>query len=388
MHIVHRYRLLPRVNQHRALERILESQRQLYNAALEERIDAYRKAGLTLRYFDQSRGLSEWRASDEEAREVPVTLQRATLKRVQHAYDDFFRRVRRGLKPGFPRFRGKGRFNTFGFNEFRGIQLHGRRLHFKGMPGGIRIHLHRELPLEARVKMCTLTRGPKGWHVSFVLEIKAPAQRAEGRCVGVDLGITTFAALSDGGFIPSLRAARRGERRLRLAHRALSRKRTGSSGWRKARTELVRQYAATRRLRREHVHQASARLVRDYDVIAIEDLRISPLARSCLAKDVRDAGWAIFISLLRYKAECAGVRLIEVPSEHTSQECSNCGVKVPKPLRERRHDCPHCGLSVDRDLNAARNILKRAGVGACLRNVAEVGMRAGGNLDSAEPASQ
>ena len=113
---------------------------------------------------------------------------------------------------------------------------------------------------------------------------------------------------------------------------------------------------------------------------AVEALQVKALARSGLAKDVHDASWAKFISMLRYKAEKAGARLIEVDPRNTTQDCSGCGAKVPKELGDRQHECPHCGLSIDRDLNAARNILHRAGVGPGLRNVAGDGMRAGGNL--------
>jgi putative transposase len=121
--------------------------------------------------------------------------------------------------------------------------------------------------------------------------------------------------------------------------------------------------------------------VRDYDAIAIEKLNVIGLARGVLAKDVHDASWAMFISMLRYKAEKAGVRLIEVDPQDTTQDCSRCGTRVPKDLAIRWHDCPACGLSMDRDLNAARNVLNRAGVAPGLRNVAGGGgMRAGGNL--------
>jgi putative transposase len=213
--------------------------------------------------------------------------------------------------------------------------------------------------------------------------IEVPQLRQGYRAVGVDLGISTFAALSDGGFIPSLKAARRAERRLRQAQRALARKRRASGGRGKARMTVARCHAEVRRRRAEHLHQASARLVRDYDAIAIEKLNVKGLAASALAKDVHDASWARFISMLTYKAAKAGTRLIKVDPYNTSQECSGCGVKVPKELGDRSHDCPQCGLSIDRDLNAARNILKRAGVGPGLRNVAGCGMRAGENLDSA-----
>jgi putative transposase len=196
----------------------------------------------------------------------------------------------------------------------------------------------------------------------------------------VDLGISLFAALSDGGFIPSLKAARRVERRLRQVQRALARKKRGSRSRREARAAVARCHAAIARRRADYLHQASARLVREYDVIAIEALQVKGLARGSLAKDVHDASWAKFISFLRYKAEKAGTHLIEVDPRNTSQDCSGCGMKVPKELGERNHECPHCGLTIDRDLNAARNILYRAGVGLGLRNVADCGMRAGENL--------
>jgi putative transposase len=375
-----RYRLLPRKAQHRALERILESQRQLYNAALEERIGAYRKAGKTLGYHHQCKGLAEWRHSDPEARELPYALQRSTLKRLDVAYRGFFTRLAHGLKAGLPRFQGIGRFNSFTFGRFDGITLKDGRLRFKGMPGALRVHWHRDLPPSTFIKRCRFKRDGRGWMVIFDVTVQPRAIRPALRCVGVDLGIVTFAALSDGGFIPSLRAARRAEKRLRTAQRSMERKTKGSNRRQKARAEVSRAYATTARQRREHLHQASARLIRDYDVIAIEKLQVGDLARSALAKDVLDASWGRFISFLRYKAEWAGAHVIEVDPYNTSQDCSGCGNKVPKDLDQRRHDCPHCGISIDRDLNAARNILSRAGVGPGLRNVAGCGMRADGNL--------
>jgi len=240
MILTYQYRILPTKAQHGVLAAILESQRQLYNAALEERIGAYRR-GVTRTYFDQSKALTEWRQSDPDA----VAL------------------------------------------------------------------------------------------------------------------------------------------RIRVAQRSLTRKQHSSGSRRKARIHLARCHAAIARARSNHLHEASARLVRDYDVIALEALNISGLARGVMARDVYDASWARFISMLRYKAERAGVRLVEVDPRNSSQDCSGCGLKVPKRLDKRRHECPHCGLSIDRDLNAARNILNRAGVGPGLPNVADYGKRAGGNLDLA-----
>src|SRR5687768_8575995 len=308
------YRLLPSKAQHRALEAILEDQRQLYNAALEERVGAYRNAGITRTYVDQCKALTEWRRSDSEAASVPLCLQRWTLKQLDEAYRGFFRRVKGGGKPGFPRFRGKGRFDSFGFREFSGIGFDDGRLRFKGLSESI--WASRRLPLSRT----------------------AASSRVSSRRDGPSAG-------------------------LRKANRALDRKTRGSRSWRKARMALARCHAKTARARLDHLHKAGARLVRDYDVVAVEKLNVKSLARSALAKDVHDASWAKFISVLRYKAECAGTRLIEVDPYNTSQDCSGCGVNIPKALNERLHECPHCGLAIDRDLNAARNILHRAGVG-------------------------
>ncbi len=381
MILTYRYRLLPTKRQHKALETILENQRQLYNAALQERIEAYRKAEITRSYVDQCKALTQWRQTDREAVAIPVALQRWTLKQLDQAYRGFFGRVKKGGKPGFPRFHSKARFDSFGFRQFSGIRFEHTRIHFKGMPGGLRVHVHRSLPNGISLRSCVFRRDIKGWAIGLVVEIPDPPQRHGDRAVGVDLGIATFAALSDGGFIPSLKAARRAERRLRVAQRALARKTQRSGGRRRARIEVARCYAAAARARANHLHQASARLVRNYDVVVIERLNVRGLAQSALAKDVHDASWAKFISMLRYKAECAGSRLIEVEPHDTSQVCSACGIKVPKTLSDRLHECAHCGLKIDRDLNAALNILYRAGVGPGLHNVAGCGMRAGGNLD-------
>ncbi len=380
MILTYRYRLLPTKRQHIAFESILEAQRQLYNAALEERIGAYRNARVTRSYIDQTKALTEWRQTDEEARALPVQLQRATLKRLEEAFQSFFRRVRNGEKAGFPRFRGKGSFDSFGFRQFSGISIDRERVRFKGMPGAIRIHPHRPMPADAAIRSCTFRRAVKGWSVSFATSITPSLRSTSQRAVGLDLGITNFAVLSDGGLIPSLRAARRAERRTRMVQRSLARKKRGSTGWCKARTAVARCHDQTARRRSNHLHQGSARLLRDYDVIAFEALNIKGLARGVLARDVHDASWGRFISMLRYKAERAGARLIEVDPQDTTQDCSACGAKVPKRLADRVHECPDCGLFVDRDLNSARNVLNRAGVGPGLHNVAEYGMRAGGKL--------
>ena len=368
MVLCYRYRLLPTKRQHRALETILESQRQLYNAALEERLGAYRH-GISLSYFDQSRSLTLWRQSDADARSVPVSLQRATLKRLDDAYRGFYRRLESGQKPGFPRFRGRGWFDTFGFRDMCGLTLRKGRIRFQGLPGSLRIHMHRALPDGAVPRRCTFSWARGGWTVGVAVEIASAPARTGSAAIGIDLGLTNLAALSTGETIPSVLSARRHERRLRAAQRALARKKRGSRGHVRCREELKDVHWDIRQERSNQLHQISARLVRDNDLIAVEHLNVKALANSALRKAVRDASWGTFISMLRYKAERAGTRLVEVSCHDTSQLCSGCGARVAKELRTRWHHCERCGLILDRDVNAARNILYRAGVGPDLLNV-------------------
>lgn len=374
-----RYRLLPSKAQHVALVRILEDQRQLYNAALEERIDAWRKARRSISYFDQTKALTACRREIPEMGALPVDLQRATLKRLDEAYRDLFRRVKAGKKAGFPRFKGRGWFNSFGFREFSGITLDGLRLRFKGMPGGLRVHLHRPLP-EGRILSCTFRRDNKGWVVALVKRVAASGRRSDGSAIGIDLGIKNLAVLSNGTVIPNPYAARRAQKVLRRRQRALSRCRRCSAGSGKARAALARTHRMMANLRDTYLHQVSARLTRDYAAIAVEDLNVAGLSRSMLAREVNDAAWGKLLFMLGYKAERAGCELIKVDPMNTTQACSGCGAIVPKTLADRWHECPHCGLSLDRDHNAALNVLRRAVVGPWALNVAGCGERAPGNL--------
>ena len=380
MHLTFRYRLLPSRRQHRALEAILESQRQLYNAALEERIGAFRKAGITRTYFDQTIALTQLRAEEAEFRAVPANLQRATLKRLDDAYRGFFGRCARGVTPGFPRFRGKGWFDSFGFREFCGVSLSNGRIRFKGLPGGLRVHLHRPLPEAPDIRSCLFRRSPKGWEISFRLRVAEGALRCGKRHVGVDLGIKRFAALSDGGFIPSLGSARRAQSQMRRLQRALARKKSHSATRAKVRKSLGRLHQRITARRDAFLHRAAARLIREYDVIVIEQLNVRPMLGTTRARSIHDAAWMKFIRMLEYKAEKAGVRIVAVDPRQTTQQCSSCGGLSFMTLRHRQYACGYCGITMDRDLNSAKNVLNRAAAGPGLHNAAAESMRAGANL--------
>ena len=372
--LTYKFRLLPTRRQHRALAAVLESQRQLYNAALEERIECYRKSGRSLNYIDQFKSLTECRRAIPAMAALPVNIQRGTLRRLDEAFRAFFRRAKSGATPGFPRFRGKGWFDSFEFQEPDGIRFDGKYVRFKGMPSGLRVHMHRPMP-SGQLLSVKIKRDPKGWSVCFVQRESTPAKRLVALKIGIDVGIKTLAATSDGILIPNPRVARRADRAMRRAQRHLARCKRGSKGRQKARQRVARIHTKIANTRAAALHQISAMLVNRYDLIAAESLNIKGLCRTMLARDIHDASWAKLRDLLRYKAERAGAHFIEVDPKFTSQTCPDCGAVAKKTLAEREHSCP-CGCVLDRDVAAAKVILSRAGKGPGVLNVADCSERA------------
>lgn len=379
--LTYRYKLLPKRNQYEALERLLEDQRQLYNAALEERISAWRLARKSITRFDQMKSLAIWRGFDEEAASVPSNLQRWTIVHVDRAFAGFFQRVKtRNGRAGFPRFRSRSRWRSFGFSEFSGIRLTGNRLRFKGMPGGLRLHLHRQMPSATKVLSCVFRKDPEGWHVSLQVKVAKAPRRSLSRGVGIDPGLETLLTLSDGTVHENLRPLRKLQSSIRCRSRALARCKRGSNRRKKIRRCLARLHLKARNARSTHLHQVSASIVQTYDFIALEDTNVKGLSRGMLAGSFSDAAHSILRSHLRYKAERAGALLVMVDPRNTSQICSGCDAHVPKELSERVHRCPGCGLRMSRDMNAARTILARAVVGPGLVNVAHQGKRRAGKI--------
>lgn len=383
MFLTYKYCLLPNKHQHAALRVILESQRQLYNAALQERIDCYQKTGKSRSYFDQSKELTDCRNDCDlaEMAAFPVKLQRWTLERLDGAYKAFFRRLKaHNGKAGFPRFRGKGWWRSFGFSEFKSIQFDGKHLRFKGMPGGLRVHLHRPIPNYAEIKSCVFNLDHKGWNVCFQVKLPMMEKRAVSTAVGIDLGLKVFAYQSDGVMIPNPRIARRAEREMRIRQRALARCKRGSKRRIKVKQQLASLHTKITNTRTTWLHQQSALFIKCYDLVAVEDLNVQGMLKHPkFARSIADASWSKFLGFLDYKAEKAGGYLIRVDPRNTSQKCSSCGELVPKSLAVRTHSCPSCGLVIDRDWNASRNILS-AVVSGGERNVVHLGKRALRNL--------
>jgi len=357
---VYRYRLYPTRAQERALHGTLGLLRELYNAALQERRDAYRATGKSPSGYDQQKALRDVRALRPEFADVHTHLLQDALTRLDRAFHAFFRRVKAGATPGYPRFKGRDRYRTFTFKDAangNGAKLvaGGKRLRLAGI-GNVKVQLHR--PYEGRLKQVSVTLDGDGhWYAALVCDdVPAKPLPATGRDVGVDVGITTFAALSDGGMVENPRPLETARVALLRAQRRVSRRKRGSTRRRKAAVVLARKHARVGNARKDFHHKVARDLVRRYDRIAVEDLNVKGLAGGMLARPVHDAAWAQFTTILAAKAEEAGRELVRVDPRGTSQVCSACGCEVRKALAVRIHRCPHCGYVADRDTNAARNI--------------------------------
>ncbi len=359
----YRYRLYPTRAQAATLNHTLGLLRELYNGALQERRAAYRQSGVTLSAYSQMSELVEVKAARPEFASIHIHLLQDALTRLDRAYRDFFRRCKSGARPGFPRFKGYGRYSTMTFKDAgnsRGVKIiaSGRRVRLTGV-GNVKVRLHR--PIEGRIKQASVTLAGDGhWYIAFICDDVPPKPLIPtGVSVGVDVGITTFAALSTGELIANPRPFETGHSALAKAQRRLARRKRGSSRRRKAAALLAKHHDRIRRVRLDHHHKVALDIVQRFDRIAVENLNFNGLARGRLAKQVHDAAWAQFTSILRDKAECAGREFVVVDPRGTSQECSGCGEVVRKDLGVRVHDCPHCGLVEDRDVNAAKNVQAR-----------------------------
>jgi len=352
-----------------ACERELEHSRQIYNAALHERIDCYKTTGKGLTYVEQSRHLTQARTLLEVKSHIR-SIQQDALERVEAAYLAFFRRVKEGVeKPGFPRFKGRHRYHTFSLKleAVRGCPIKGDKLTIPGV-GSCRVRLSRDF--EGKAKQIRITRRADGWYALIVSEIAQPAPLpATGESAGIDVGIKCFATLSTGEEIDNPRCLKNAEKKLKKQQRRLSRKKRGSKGRLKARNKVALAHLKVKRTRKDFHHKASTSIVRRFDAIAVEELNIRGLLKNPkLAKAIADVGWSAFFTMIEVKAGNAGRRFEKVPARYTSQECSGCGHRQKMPLAVRVYQCPSCGLVIDRDHNAALNISGRAGqarINAC-----------------------
>ncbi len=368
----YQYRLYPTVKQRTRLDANLELCRELYNAALEERIGSYKRTGKGVGRFDQQRQLKEIRQIRPEFQEIRSIVLCEVLLRLDKAFRAFFRRCRAGQKPGFPRFKSRRRFNSLSFAPGSWRQEANRLI--LGKVGGVKIRLHRPLP-KAR-KTCVVKKNCGAWYAVIFCEVEPQPLPISDKAIGIDVGLESFATLSNGEIIDNPRWFQCSQRALRRRQRRIARRAKRSHRWRKACLLAAKLYEHIRQQRRDFQHKLSRKLVNEYGVIAVEDLNVKGLAGGMLAMQVSDAGWSQFIQKLSYKAAEAGRKLIAVNPSGTSQTCL-CGARVSKRLSDREHICTACGLASPRDLVSAQLILQRglespsgANVGAVRPSVA------------------
>ena len=354
----YKFRLYPNKEQTAALDRSLWLCRDLYNAAIQERRDAWKLNRITIGYFDQSKQITDIRINDPLYMTVQARVLRQTLRQADKAFQAFFRRVKTGEKPGYPRFKSRDRFNSFFYNG-KGFKFAKNKL-FLANIGFVQIKQHREIA--GNIKEIGIKREGSKWF-AVISCAEVPNQPLPETCerIGLDVGIESFATLSNGTQIDNWKYYESSSKKLRTVQRRVARRKKGSQGRRRAVAQLRKVHQKIFNRREDFQHKLSTDLIRNYDLIAVEKLNIKGMSAGFLSKQIHDAAWSSFLYKLAYKAESAGRQLIEVDPRGTSQTCT-CGATVKKSLSVRQHICDECGLAKHRDIVSAKVILQRAGL--------------------------
>ncbi len=379
------FKLDPNAAQTARLESWIRLHCELYNAALEERIDAWRKAGKSISYYEQQNALPQIKADRPEFVELGSHALQQTLRRLDLAFAAFFRRVKAGQTPGFPRFKAAKRFSGFAYPDPAGWKLmeHGGRGATLRLGSGeaamsIRARGQHRFGIDAKPNDITLTRRNGQWFVSVTLRVPDAAcarQRTDEQRRGVDFGINDWATFDDGQTIANPRWVRVELPRLAALQRQRARKRRGSVRHKRLGMDIARLHDRIANLRRDFVHKETTKMVRQCAVLATEQLSPKTMSRSAkgtveapgrrvrqkagLNREILSAGFGMAHQMLAYKAEEAGTRLhlSNTRQIKPSQRCSACWELVPKTLAERMHVCPHCGHIMPRDQNSALVVL-------------------------------
>lgn len=367
--------LKPTRAQHASLQRFLDSQRHLYNAALQERRDAWSKGKTSISLNDQTKSLTEIRKFDEAYGETPYNLSKWTLKRLDDAFKAFFRRAKKLGKAGFPRFRSANRWQSFGFHQKDGLRLKGNKLLFSGgLVGSLKVKMHRSLPEGAKIKSAVFTLENSIWRVALACEIPVSVVNDNDTVIGIDVGANFLATDSDGRHYANLKPLDKRQKELRRAARGLARSCRGSRRRKKAIARLKRVQRKIRNHRKTRLHDVANVIVRSGSTIIVEDLKLKNMTRSAkgtvaepgknvrqkagLNRVLQDAAPGRLIAMIAYKAESAGGKVVKIDPRNTSRTCSACSVIDASQLSRTRYRC-RCGLNLQRDHNAAINIRER-----------------------------
>ncbi len=371
-----KYRLYPTPSQEQTLFFVLRRCRHLYNSALEERKAYYQMRRKSLGYSQQAAELADIKAAFPAYQDVHSQVLQDVLRRLDKAFAAFFRRIRNGEQPGYPRFQGQGRYDSFTYPQ-SGFALAGNVLTLSKI-GGIKVRLHR--PMVGQVKTVTIKRDVNHWYVTFSCDVEEEPLPPCEEAVGLDLGLLHFATLSTGETIENPRLYRKGLKRLKVLQQAKDRKKRGSHRRKKAAIALAKAHRTVRNQRKDFQHKAARSLVKRFGLLVFEDLKIINMsaalepkqdpeqeghylpngasAKAGLNTSILDAGWGQFQQICVAKAASAGRRVLFVDPYNTSQLCSSCGRLFPKELDVRWHSY-ECGTELDRDHNSAKIILSR-----------------------------
>jgi putative transposase len=351
-----KYRLRPSKRQRTMLLQTLESCRWVFNETLATRKNTWEQEKKTLSLYDTNKLLTIWKRDHPELVSVHSQVLQNVQERVDLAFKAFFRRVKAGEKSGYPRFRGYGRYASFTFKQ-SGFELLDNGLLISKI-GAVRIVLHR--PIEGRVKTLTVQRDAVGnWYACLACEVEPERMPFNELAVGVDVGLESFATLSNGMKIENPRFFRHDEKELAKVQRLLSRAEKGTPERAKRRKAVQHVHQRIANRRKDFAHKLSREWVGSFGMIVFEDLHIQNMLQNhCLVKSISDAAWNQLITYTTYKAENADRVVVSVGPRNTSRMCSCCGTLVEKSLSVRVHQCPVCGLIMDRDENAAFNILR------------------------------
>lgn len=350
-----KYRLYPTKKQTTKMLQTLDECRWLYNHFLEQRKITYEEKQESLNYHKQAASIVGMKHTREAFNNIHSQVLQNVAIRIDLAFKAFFRRVKAGEKPGYPRFKSQDRYDSFTYPQ-SGFEITDRGIKLSKI-GTVKTKLHRETA--GKIKTCNIRKAITGkWYVTLSCEVEADVLPISTSATGIDVGLETFATLSLGEKIDNPRFFRKSEKDLAKVQRRLSKAIKGTPERKKKRKAVAKVHEKISNRRNNFCHQESRKIVNQYGTICIEDLSINKMVHNhCLSKSIHDAAWNQFTQYLSYKAECAGRKLIRVNPAYTSQTCNRCGHRESKKLSDRIHRCKCCGFEICRDHNAALNIL-------------------------------